>query len=823
MYIKIRVSTIRNYIWRQGPYIYYFTGKSENIDKKLIQNMRSTSKEYETIRVLEMDWEEYKDYEPSCTLGKVNNVYLTFEGKKLLEETLPDLDQIKKIFTLCALYHNKKIHNFIDRVKSWVIHKTLEEEFQSEIPATKEINPALRRYFLQRKSRLLKQKIDIEYINESSEIKDRSINLENKNEKNESININDDIICLKSVSASEEINKYTSEENGSKPILKSFEVKQILNENRKHMNNENCLPEIEKIKKTQNIEKLKQERIYNFRGRMKDINNKNRYTLKQKYQTYLAEKDKKLSENNKIIIKLGKRTCNNSQNLNFISKHQSDFKIKNYKFSHKNWKNTSITRLKKLKTQKIRKHSEISSFKLISPSKKSKFIDKPNSISYTKNIKQTSNKKEYTSTFTAENKIKISLVKQNFQQNRNQIKFISKSQKIASLSNIDDTKIKIPIILKSKKSLTHNAKSYSDLETIGFNSLLLKEYNNKEDQKYCPKLKDVIVAEPNKDSLKNETNFDHRFSKNIISLDNFPQMMKKLKDLENKTEENISSSISNPRFITSEKIESHIQKTIEPQNKYKNLSLVQKPPICSFLNPLYLKLRENNKLLKSPIGHNFKEGEYGSGIDKSAVSGLNFPKEAAPVPNMQNFISLDEFKPPFNKIPKINKDILNDKWEEIGKDTKLIHIPNNDGKLTAINVCTNLPPKKALIKGIKNYHEQEKNFQKTFVRKNSNNITTKYNIINNDCTNSESKTISKPNTKKCIHNYEEFLFNRDTVKPSLEIFHCQDYNKPLDLRIIKDVKPSSNQENNDTNIDENYDFMKKYGYISDNNEYSKNK
>lgn len=103
---NIHPRDLRSNLWRRGPYIVYFSGKDKDIDHNVVQNMKEISKRYKTIKVLELDWDEYVEYEAKVYSDGMKYVLAYFKGKLEISEMYPDIYKIEQIFHKCQFFLN---------------------------------------------------------------------------------------------------------------------------------------------------------------------------------------------------------------------------------------------------------------------------------------------------------------------------------------------------------------------------------------------------------------------------------------------------------------------------------------------------------------------------------------------------------------------------------------------------------------------------------------------------------------------------------------------------------------------------------------------
>lgn len=118
---KLNPDQLKNYIWRIGPYLYYFNGKRTYLNTNMVYNIRSISLKYKKITVLEIDWENQKKFDPFTPDSFMNMVFVYFQGKEEYIEVEPNENKINELFLKCAKLYNKKIDILSKGVGSKII------------------------------------------------------------------------------------------------------------------------------------------------------------------------------------------------------------------------------------------------------------------------------------------------------------------------------------------------------------------------------------------------------------------------------------------------------------------------------------------------------------------------------------------------------------------------------------------------------------------------------------------------------------------------------------------------------------------------------
>lgn len=103
---KIHPKSLRINLWRPGPYLVFFSGKHKDINPIVVENIKEIAKRYQFIIVLEVDWEEYVEYELKVSSDEMKNILVYFKGKIEICEKYPDAYKIEQIFQKCQEFFN---------------------------------------------------------------------------------------------------------------------------------------------------------------------------------------------------------------------------------------------------------------------------------------------------------------------------------------------------------------------------------------------------------------------------------------------------------------------------------------------------------------------------------------------------------------------------------------------------------------------------------------------------------------------------------------------------------------------------------------------
>lgn len=102
---KIEPKQLRKHIWRIGPYMTYFSGNHQLINKDIEIIIKEMSKKYTCVKILEIDWESYVDYEKIVDFDNAKKVNVYFEGKIKFSVPYPDFNKIYDLFHQCQKFY----------------------------------------------------------------------------------------------------------------------------------------------------------------------------------------------------------------------------------------------------------------------------------------------------------------------------------------------------------------------------------------------------------------------------------------------------------------------------------------------------------------------------------------------------------------------------------------------------------------------------------------------------------------------------------------------------------------------------------------------
>lgn len=154
MFEKVYAGNLRLRLWRPGPYIYYFNGECQGINKDLIKNIAKISPFYPKVIVIEIDLKEYCEYEKLSESEIMNNVFVYVNGKQQTREKNPNLRRLNKLFSFALSILRKNRKN--------ILHKTpkiaSDHENGTKLLAVKKV--VLRNSYKEKLPKILRNKIN---------------------------------------------------------------------------------------------------------------------------------------------------------------------------------------------------------------------------------------------------------------------------------------------------------------------------------------------------------------------------------------------------------------------------------------------------------------------------------------------------------------------------------------------------------------------------------------------------------------------------------------------------------------------------------------
>lgn len=112
---------IKHYLRKRGPYVYFFIGENENIDKTLVENMEITALQYSKIKVFKIEWHDYLVTQKFVKNEDIKKVFIYFNGQ--LKNTFfnPDLKRIHQIFKISGEFYKQNLIRIAEKRGSKVI------------------------------------------------------------------------------------------------------------------------------------------------------------------------------------------------------------------------------------------------------------------------------------------------------------------------------------------------------------------------------------------------------------------------------------------------------------------------------------------------------------------------------------------------------------------------------------------------------------------------------------------------------------------------------------------------------------------------------
>lgn len=129
MIIFIKPQLLRNRINNRGPYLYYYNSKTNDDNSKILQYINKFACLYNNIDILEIDWNDYKKFQPDVKDTEINTIHLYYDGFNVMKENNPNNEKLVEIFRICIkLYDDKTLIMLNDIEKKYKNIKSIMDE-----------------------------------------------------------------------------------------------------------------------------------------------------------------------------------------------------------------------------------------------------------------------------------------------------------------------------------------------------------------------------------------------------------------------------------------------------------------------------------------------------------------------------------------------------------------------------------------------------------------------------------------------------------------------------------------------------------------------
>lgn len=108
------------YLWRTGPYLYFFNAPTDEKNISIILYMSEMAAKYPKIDIFQINWNKHREYNIKTPLNYKNTVFLYFQGKMLKYEFEPTKDKIQELINDYFICHNQKMIISAKKIKSKV-------------------------------------------------------------------------------------------------------------------------------------------------------------------------------------------------------------------------------------------------------------------------------------------------------------------------------------------------------------------------------------------------------------------------------------------------------------------------------------------------------------------------------------------------------------------------------------------------------------------------------------------------------------------------------------------------------------------------------
>lgn len=173
---QINTRVLEGFLNRTGPYIYFYDAKYEGINEKIVRYSNENATKFPQIKVFQIDWADTVKNHPNIAQNDMNKLFLYFNGKRVEEKLIFDMDHIDYVFKKAVECYNinilkraknlgsnpkkisRKTNNLNDRD---IIFKELKREHKLQIQ---------RKYLLKKRIRTISEDNDAhKYIKPSND------------------------------------------------------------------------------------------------------------------------------------------------------------------------------------------------------------------------------------------------------------------------------------------------------------------------------------------------------------------------------------------------------------------------------------------------------------------------------------------------------------------------------------------------------------------------------------------------------------------------------------------------------------------------------
>lgn len=323
MTIKLEPIKLSVYLWRWGPFIYFFNGECRGPNEEIVKYMNAMACVYPKLKVFEIQWKKQISRFPKTPFENLNKIYLYFDGLERMNETKPNENQIRNIFNTAVEFHNLKIERLANNVgtKGPRTTDTSIEDSQKEKVfygmSLSEIRRNRNKYLGMKIEKLnndeiekiLFEKIQNYPLNLNKSVYTVQKTKEINNQKSE----NPETVTSKETHKIETMCNYSSNYNKQNIDVNYQKTNTVLRFNKIYVLNANKIIHMSKFPQFQNIGKIKLIKNILENKQISNIDKINNSYL----TTKCINKTKLINKKNIIILKSNPQICKNVTNYNY--------------------------------------------------------------------------------------------------------------------------------------------------------------------------------------------------------------------------------------------------------------------------------------------------------------------------------------------------------------------------------------------------------------------------------------------------------------------------------------------------------------------------
>lgn len=155
------------FLWRTGPYMYFFDGEIEGKNFEVRKYLEKMAFKYSKLRILKVDWEDKKKYICWTLPGECNRIYLYFGGEKIDDIILSDKETIDRFFEKAIKFYNISIDKKVENIgtKPMFYIKNFENPTNNQKRKyIREINTIYKKNYISKRKIEMKDEKNLEYI-----------------------------------------------------------------------------------------------------------------------------------------------------------------------------------------------------------------------------------------------------------------------------------------------------------------------------------------------------------------------------------------------------------------------------------------------------------------------------------------------------------------------------------------------------------------------------------------------------------------------------------------------------------------------------------